>query len=55
MSDKEVGIARRLKEIGDLELELKNNRDELNSVIYEKDAIIDEILEHLEKINGSEF
>ena len=44
-----------MKDINDLEIELKNNRSELNLVIKEKDDMINAILEHIEKINGSEF
>ena len=55
MGEKAEGIRRREKDIGDLEIEMRNNREQLGSVIWEKDKELDKVLAHMENINGSEF
>lgn len=55
IDDKEVTIRSRSKDTNDLELELRNCREEIDQVISEKDSTLDIILEHFERINGTDF
>jgi soluble cytochrome b562 len=55
IEDRERLVAKKTQEYKELELELKVNQDEIDHVVEQKDAAIDEMLAHIEKVTGSEF
>jgi len=55
IEDRERLVAKKSQELREVELELKVNQDEIDHVVEQRDAAIDETLAHIEKVTGSEF
>jgi ABC-type transporter Mla subunit MlaD len=53
--DKKMTIQKRNSEIEDLELQLKNQRDEVDQVLADKNASLNEVLDDIQKLNEREI
>lgn len=51
MQDKKITIAQRKEEINDLELQLKNQRAEVDQVLQDKNAALKDVLEEISRLN----
>ena len=52
--DKKMTIQKRKAEIEDLELQLKNQRDEVDQVLEDKNAALNEVLDDIQRLNERE-
>lgn len=55
IEDRERLINKKTTELKEVELELQTNQDEIDQALEERDMALDEILNHFEKVTGSEF
>ena len=53
--DKKLTIQKRNAEIEDLELQLKNQKDEVDQVLADKNSSLNEVLDDIQKLNEREI
>jgi hypothetical protein len=55
IADRERLVTKKTSELKEVELELQVNQDEVDQAMEERDQVLDEVINHFEKVTGSEF
>lgn len=55
LDERKLIVERKNTELAEIGLEMSTNQAEIDSAMAERDAAINSIIEHIEKVTGSEF